>query len=132
MKSIYLLILAAGISNGTLGQSSQSLAKMQPAGDYENIHNQPLYADSLASSFLIWVKKEVKAHKHLFHSEHVYVLEGEGEMRVGNETIQIKPGDIIFIPKNTVHSLKVTSGKAIKALSIQAPRFDGTDRVMVQ
>ena len=40
-------------------------------------------------------------------------------------------GDIIFIPMNTVHSLKVTSSIPVKVLSVQSPRFDGKDRIFV-
>jgi mannose-6-phosphate isomerase-like protein (cupin superfamily) len=81
---------------------------------------------------VIFVKKEVKLHKHIAHTEHVYILDGEGEMVVNNKTIQVKKGDIISIPKNTPHSLKVTSAIPVKVLSVQAPFFDGKDRVMLE
>jgi mannose-6-phosphate isomerase-like protein (cupin superfamily) len=61
----------------------------------------------------------------------VIVLEGEGEMTIGNKKMTIKKGDILFIPKNTAHSLKVTSKDPVKVISIQAPNFDGKDRVMI-
>lgn len=97
----------------------------------DNIYNKTVYGDSLASSFCIVVKKEVKAHKHLTHSEHVIVMEGEGMMRMNSQTFLIKKGDVIFIPKNTIHSVKVTGKVPLKVLSIQAPNFDGKDRIMV-
>ncbi len=95
-----------------------------------NVYNKPIFGDSLASSFCIVIKKEVKAHKHLKHSEHVMVLEGEGIMKLGDKIVNIKKGDIVFIPKNTVHSVKTTSKIPLKVISIQTPMFDGTDRVM--
>jgi mannose-6-phosphate isomerase-like protein (cupin superfamily) len=113
-------------------QSHQSLDTIKPPAEYENLYIRNLYADSLASSFLIFVKKEVKAHYHREHSEHIYVLEGEGEMQIGSSSRIVKPGEIIFIPMKTVHSLKVTSLKPMKVISIQAPFFDGTDRVLVE
>lgn len=110
----------------------KSLSVLQPSGEYDNISNQKIFTDSLVSSFVIWIKKEVKPHKHLTHSEHIYVLEGEGEMKLGSETFNIKPGDIIFIPKNTIHSLIVKSAVPVKVLSVQAPEFDGKDRVIIE
>lgn len=98
----------------------------------DNIYNSPLFGDSLASSFVIVIKKEVKLHKHLNHSEHVVVLAGNGTMKLGDKQIEIKKGDVVFIPKNTPHSVKVNSKEALKVLSIQAPYFDGKDRVMIE
>ncbi len=97
----------------------------------ENIYNKALFADSLSSSFCIVIKKEVKAHKHVYHSEQVVVLEGEASMKLDGKTFAIKKGDVVFIPRGSVHSAKVTSKVPLKIISIQSPKFDGTDRVMV-
>ena len=97
----------------------------------DNIYNKPLFGDSLASSFVIVIKKEVKAHKHLTHSEHIVVLEGNGTMILGGKSIEIKKGDVVFIPENTVHSAKSTGKNPLKVLSVQAPLFDGKDRVFI-
>ncbi len=97
-----------------------------------NITTKNLFSDSLSSSFSIIIKSEVKAHKHLKHSEHVIVESGEGVMRLGEKEFTIKPGDIIFIPKNTVHSVIVKGKKPLKVLSIQSPYFNGEDRVMME
>lgn len=99
--------------------------------DYENIYVQKLFSDSLASSFVIFIKKEVKAHKHVEHTEQVFILEGNGEMQLGEKKITVRPGDMIVIPKGTEHSLKTLSEIPVKVISIQAPFFDGKDRVMI-
>ncbi len=91
-----------------------------------------LFTDSLTSSFCIVIKKEVKAHKHLTHAEHVVVLEGTAQMRLGDKQFEIKKGDVIFIPKNTVHAVKNTGKVPLKVLSFQAPNFDGKDRVFIE
>lgn len=98
----------------------------------DNLYNKPLFGDSLASSFVIIIKKEVKSHKHTAHSEHVVILEGSGSMRLGDKNIEIKKGDVIFIPKNTVHAVKSTGKQPLKVLSIQAPYFDGKDRIFTE
>lgn len=94
--------------------------------------NKSLFSDSLASSFCIIIKSEVKAHKHLKHTEHVIVQSGEGVMKINDKEFIIKPGDVIFIPKNTVHSVIVKGKKPLKVLSIQSPNFNGDDRVMME
>ena len=121
-------------------QSSQSLDTIKAPDVYDNIYVRKLYSDSLVSSFVIFIKNEVKAHKHVSHSEHVYILDGEGEMTVGDAStplstskkFKVKKGDVVFIPKGTIHSLKVMSPTAVKVLSVQAPMFDGKDRMMVE
>ena len=131
MKTIFSLCFLL-VSVCCFSQNYQSLDTVKTYGDYENIYLRKLNSDSLVSSFVIFIKKEVKAHKHITHSEHVYLLDGTGEMTVGGKTFLIKKGDMIFIPKNTFHSLKVTSATPVKVLSVQAPLFDGKDRVLME
>lgn len=117
-----------------LSGSGQKIAGIDTTGAVtlsENIYNRKLAGDSLASSFCIVIKKEVKLHKHLRHSEHVLVLEGEGAMDCGEQSFHVKKGDLIFIPANTPHAVKRTGAVPLKMLSIQSPHFDGTDRVSV-
>lgn len=116
----------------TQAQSYQSLDTIKAPAVYDNIYSRSIASDSLVSSFVIFIKKEVKKHKHILHSEHVYVLDGEGDMLLGEKLFKVKKGDILFIPKNTIHALKVTSATPLKVLSVQAPLFDGSDRVFVE
>jgi mannose-6-phosphate isomerase-like protein (cupin superfamily) len=111
------------------GQNYQGLDTIKAPANFENIYNRPLYSDSLTSSFVIFIKKEVKEHKHESHAEHVIVLDGTAEMKLGEKSFTIKKGDMIFIPKNTWHSVKTTSAIPLKVISIQAPNFDGKDRI---
>jgi mannose-6-phosphate isomerase-like protein (cupin superfamily) len=59
------------------------------------------------------------------------VLEGSGQMTLGTKGFGIKKGDVIFIPKNTVHSVISMGDQPLKVISIQAPKFDGKDRVFI-
>ncbi|MGZ3884982.1 MAG: cupin domain-containing protein [Bacteroidia bacterium] len=98
----------------------------------DNLYNRPVFSDSLASSFVIVIKKEVKAHKHVYHAEHVMVLAGSGQMKIGDKQMEIKKGDLVFIPKNTVHAVRSTGKEPLKVLSLQAPYFDGKDRIFTE
>lgn len=128
MKKLFLLLFIFPIFATA---QNQSLDTIKAPANYDNIYSRAISSDSLSSSFVIFIKKEVKKHKHLTHTENVYILEGEGEMLLGDKTIKVKKGDMIFIPMNTVHSLKVTSSTPVKVLSIQSPHFDGKDRLFV-
>lgn len=134
MKKTYsfLTILFTLLLITAKAQSYQSIDTINAPADFENIYSRTLYSDSLASSFLIFIKKEVKAHKHITHTEHVYILEGDGEMTLGDKKFKVKKGDVVFIPKNTPHSLKTTSALPVKVVSLQSPMFDGRDRVFIE
>lgn len=131
-KLFLLLLLLLIVPLFAIGQNSQAWDTIKAPSEYDNIYSRALYSDSLSSSFILFIKKEVKKHKHQFHTEHVYILEGEGEMLLGEKQLKVKRGDILFIPKNTTHSLKVTSKEAVKVLSVQSPYFDGKDRVLIE
>lgn len=130
--SISLTLFALFSVFETKAQTFKSLDSLKVPENSANIYSEPLFSDSLVSSFIIFIKQEVKAHKHISHSEHVYVLEGEGEMKIVDKIFKVKKGDILFIPMNTVHSLKVTSASAVKIISLQAPFFDGKDRIIIE
>lgn len=113
-------------------QSFLSLDTVKPPVEYDNIYTRQVDSDSLCSTFVIFIKKQVKLHKHAAHTETVIILEGEGEMILGDKKFKVKKYDIIFIPKGTPHSLTVTSSAPVKVLSIQTPYFDGKDRIFIE
>ncbi|MFI5204514.1 MAG: cupin domain-containing protein [Flavobacteriales bacterium] len=128
-KLISLTLFLFSVSVCTAQHSSLDTVKA-PA-TYENVHMVKVASDSLSTTFVIFIKKEVKLHKHNTHTENVIVLEGEGEMRLGDKKFKIKKGDHIFIPKGTPHSVVVKSKKPMKVVSVQSPHFDGKDREII-
>ncbi len=95
---------------------------------YENVNALALYSDKDVTSVVIYIKKGVKLHVHREHTEQVIVLSGKGVMTLGNETIPIRKGDYIIIPKGVPHAVRVKGRKPLKVISIQAPQFKGKDR----
>lgn len=130
MRKFIPFIFSLFLSGRTFCQNINDLKKIEPDKDYDNVLSRPVGGDSLSSAFVIWIKKEVKPHYHVMHSENVIVLSGTGMMKLGDKEFEVKEGVHLFIPKGTVHSLKTTSKEPVKVLSIQSPLFDGKDRVM--
>lgn len=130
MKTLITLLLAiAGISLSAQGVISTDTVK---SPDAKKNFVKALHSDSLSSSFIIEIPAEVKLHYHAHHTEQVVVLSGEADMRLGDQNIHIKAGDVVFIPKGTPHSAKVTSPVPLRIISIQSPYFDGSDRIMLE
>jgi len=127
-----ITVLICLLINSVNGQTFKQLDTIQPGIEYENIYVRKLAEDSLQSTFIIWVKKDVKAHYHKEHTENIVILEGKAEMTFNGEKIIVKKGDYLNIPKGTHHSVdKILSRKPLKVLSIQAPNFDGKDRILL-
>ncbi len=128
MKS-FLFLLSVVCSGLVFSQEVTNIKALQPHEEFENILIKKLDTDSNSTSFVIWIKKEIKSHNHETHSEIISVIEGAGVMTINKKSFDIKSGDYFRIPKNTFHSLEVKSKKAMKVLSIQSPEFLGKDRV---
>lgn len=132
MKTLFITLFLTSICYSSSAQDILKLKDVKPQKAYENILVQKLNDDDRQTSFVIWIKKEVKLHKHEWHTENLYVVEGKGEMTIGDEKFVIQKGDYFNIPKDTPHGLKVLSSKPVKVLSIQSPQFLGQDRVFIE
>lgn len=134
MNRILALLLTVGalLQMAAMGAiAKEALLDLQPDG-IENIEVKSLASDKNSSTFLIFIRAAVPNHMHQNHSESIYVLEGRGLMRVGDEAVNIAPGDFVHVPEGQVHGVLVTSKQPLKVLSIQAPEFTGADRVLVK
>lgn len=60
-------------------------------------------------------------HVHPFEDESFYVFEGEMTLDVEGQTIILGPGAIGNVPRNTVHSFKVTSREVCHVLNYYTP-----------
>ncbi len=130
MRFFILLLFALTVTN-SFGQISNQ-KHIVPDKEYDNVHVKKIHSDDRATTFVIWVKKAVKSHRHESHTEMIVVFKGKGKMTVGDEVKSIKKGDIIIVPINTAHSVITTSRKPLKVLSVQAPVFLGKDRIWIE
>ncbi|MBW7456408.1 quercetin 2,3-dioxygenase [Paenibacillus sepulcri] len=63
-------------------------------------------------------------HVHRDEDESFYVLDGELEMTLGNETLLVKSGDYVFAPRGIPHTFKVRSKKAHFLVTAYPAGFD--------
>lgn len=69
------------------------------------------------------VKEEIKPHYHKERDEVYYIIKGKGIMRVNEEKKDVKEGDVILIPKGSVHSLKNVEKEPLILVFASAPPF---------
>ena len=127
MKWIAFFLLMIGFTG--LSQEIIKADDLQPNSEYDNVHVVRLFGDSLTTSFAIWIKDTVATHMHDYHSETIYVLEGEGKFYFNDEVRFLRANDVLFIPKKNWHAVKVTSSEPMKVISVQSPGFYGEDRI---
>jgi mannose-6-phosphate isomerase-like protein (cupin superfamily) len=60
-------------------------------------------------------------HLHAEANEIQYILEGKGTIWLGDKEVQVKPGDLVIIPKGTPHGGTKPDGRTIKAIAIKTP-----------
>jgi len=60
-------------------------------------------------------------HLHAEANEIQYILEGKGTIWLGDKEVQVKPGDLIVIPKGTPHAGTKPDGRPFKAIAIKTP-----------
>ncbi len=130
---ILLIISCFLVQSFSYAQDLRSLKQMKPEMEFENIHVQKISEDSLQSSFVIWIKSGVKEHFHSEHTENIYIISGKATITFADSVFTIQTGDYLTIPKGTPHSItRVFGRKPLQVLSVQSPKFDGTDRVFTK
>jgi mannose-6-phosphate isomerase-like protein (cupin superfamily) len=66
----------------------------------------------LVNEFEVPAGGAVFPHEHPTH-EFYFVMSGRGVMTIGDEEQAIAPGDLVYIPPDTVHSLRPSGAGAI-------------------
>lgn len=62
----------------------------------------------------------IEAHEHEDIKEVYYVLQGQGEMRIGDEERPVSEGDAIYLPPRKTHTLKNTGTYPLRFVCIGA------------
>jgi mannose-6-phosphate isomerase-like protein (cupin superfamily) len=91
-----------------------------------------VFQSDTMSFYLASVACEVPCHYHKLSDEMYYIYRGRGRMRVGDDYRDVGEGDIVIIPKGTVHGLKNTTSGDLVIFFITSPPFDpDKDRFVV-
>ena len=129
MKS-YLFIAFLIFFSTYLGQDNViKIHQIKPNIEFENINVKKISSNTSSSTFAIWIKKKVKLHKHINHTENILIQSGFGQFQLNDSIYSVSSGDLIVVPKNTWHGVIIDSKEPMKVISIQSPEFFGNDRV---
>lgn len=65
-------------------------------------------------------RSRAAAHRHLYE-EAIMILSGEGYLWTEHARAQVRPGDIIFLPRKQLHSLECTSPQGMRLMGVFYP-----------
>jgi mannose-6-phosphate isomerase-like protein (cupin superfamily) len=77
-----------------------------PGGVRTEIH---LATDDTGGAFCLLIDHpppgwSLPPHRHAGEAETIHILDGDFEMRIDGERVEMSPGDTVHIPRGTVHS----------------------------
>lgn len=63
----------------------------------------------------------VEPHSHADHVDSFYVLEGDAEFVMGDETVRVGPGSYVAAPIGVVHGFRNAGAGELRMLNVHAP-----------
>jgi quercetin dioxygenase-like cupin family protein len=87
----------------------------------DGVYMQILSSSTMTMCMNTLQKKALPAlHSHP-HEQMTYILTGTCDFRMEDEILKLKAGDVVIIPSNAQHSLKVTSDEDVLNLDVFYP-----------
>jgi len=84
------------------------------------------------ASVNVWqITGTLPPHLHRAHEEVIIVRSGHARARIGDQDVELGPGDVFLVPKGTIHAARAIGEEPFVGVSVFAPAFDGSDRVPV-
>ena len=90
--------------------------------------NSVVRKQSLAEARLP-VGASTQEHYHAVTEELYYIVEGAGQIRIGEETCQVGPGDAIAIPPGQKHKIWNTGTQTLRFLCCCAPAYEHSEHL---
>jgi quercetin dioxygenase-like cupin family protein len=108
------------------------LLAANPLGSGENIKVMELSRNARSSNVLVQVRDREPLHRPADSDITVFLLRGEGDMRIGKETRPVKAGDVIHIERGTIHAYIHRGAEPAAALVVYSPAPGPKDRILVE
>jgi len=65
--------------------------------------------------------RKMRIHKHLNNDELIFIHKGEGTLTLDEQSIQVKTGDVAFVPRGTWHGLDNTGNENLLMIFQYSP-----------
>ena len=95
----------------------------------EDIAKANILAMDYSSAHFIQIRGTEKKHSHDLHDLTVVIQSGRGRMYLGNSSVSVQAGAVVFIPRGLEHYFVNGGPEPATAMAIYSPPFDGKDIV---
>ena len=118
---------------GTVPTSEiDALLAKHPLGANENIKAVPLARSEHSAQLLVQVRDREPLHYHADSDITVFLLRGQGTLRLDKRTRPVKAGDVLHIPRGVIHAY-INKGPEIGvAIVSYSPAPGPDDRVLIK
>ncbi|HEY6957071.1 MAG TPA: cupin domain-containing protein [Flavisolibacter sp.] len=65
--------------------------------------------------------RKMRVHKHLDNDELIFIHGGQGTLTLDEERIEVKKGDVVFVPRDTWHGLDNTGSEVLQMVFQYSP-----------
>jgi len=79
------------------------------------------------AKLIIEPQQKSRRHYHKKTEEIYYILSGCGEVSIGNESFEVRPGHAILLPIGTKHEISNSGNQNLVFVCADAPVFDPED-----
>ena len=98
----------------------------RPWGSYQVLRDAETYK---VKTILVLPGKRLSLQRHLFRSEHWYIVEGMGLVTVSDVTVAISAGQAIDIPLRAWHRIANQGNGNLVFIEIQTGTYFGEDDI---
>jgi mannose-6-phosphate isomerase-like protein (cupin superfamily) len=125
-------MLDAQFSEGRMTRAITDLiaSAQLPAGEAFKIVE--LGRDAHSSHHIVSLRDREPLHRHETHDLLVFVIEGHGHMRIGDQQRAIGERSVVYVPRGAPHAMSNTSTRPLVGYAVFTPAFDGQDRILVE
>ena len=99
---------------------------LRPWGKYEVLCQEDNYK---VKKIIVKPKGKLSLQKHKYRSEHWTVVRGFAKVIKGEEVINLKQNQSIYIPQGIVHSIQNTGKKLLEIIEVQTGSYFGEDDI---
>jgi mannose-1-phosphate guanylyltransferase len=101
----------------------------RPWGYYENIYGND-HNGFKVKKIVVYPSKRLSLQTHEQRSEHWVIVKGEGEVQRGNEKINVKRNDHIYIEIKELHRITNNSSENLELIETQIGDYLGEDDII--
>ncbi|MBW2558623.1 MAG: phosphomannose isomerase type II C-terminal cupin domain [Deltaproteobacteria bacterium] len=98
----------------------------RPWGYYQVLSDE---ADHKVKRIAVYPGKRLSLQRHRRRDEHWYLLEGEGIVTIGSESLHVKRGQSVDIPKGALHRMANSGTDPVMFIEVQTGDYFGEDDI---